>query len=138
MHYCYAFFFFLQIQSQSLSLLKCLLFSLYVKLYNIFFWRIQNGEREKKSNSNQLVYMLFVRYMSFSFSYAPVFFPSKFSLACIIVQVLLKFATSIRLVLFLFLHQYVLLICFWYFFFLPVLYYSFFSTNLYIYIYYAV
>lgn len=83
--------------------------------------------------------MLFVRYMSFSFSYAPVFFSSKFSLACIIVQVLLKFATSIRLVLFLFLHQFVLLICFWYFFSSCQYFITFFpQIYIYIYINYAV
>lgn len=42
------FFFFLQIQSQSLSLLKCLLFSLYVKLYNIFFLAYPKWRKRKK------------------------------------------------------------------------------------------
>lgn len=49
MHYCYVFFF-LQIQSQSLSLLKCLLFSLYVKLYNIIFG-VSKMEKEKKNRT---------------------------------------------------------------------------------------
>lgn len=134
MHYCYVFFF-LQIQSQSLSLLKCLLFSLYVKLYNIIFG-VSKMEKEKKNRTRINLFTCFSFDTCLSLSRMHrFFFPSKFSLACIIVQVLLKFATSIRLVLFLFLHQCVLLICFWYYFFFASTLLLFFPQ---IYIYYVV